>query len=330
MKLRYFGYYLRKFETQDKFLFNIKSIIDAFVSSKDMALKGSFKRGDDKLYITPVTGHQNLYYFVRTSDNELIKRINEQNLKVGELTDRLSENEKVAYASYVYLSDDDCILACAGSTSCSRFDDFAGYINELFKKVGLEKYELTIEALTSNSEKKDLLQMEMVNSVYIDVAADRGLGKLIAQELTGSTESSIGNFRITIEPSGTNLKQMFAKMLNRLVPGKKAKNEQGVTRIGAKAKHDELKGQLTDYWLDNENNLTDSLNPKATKVLLPDQIAAKFDSNLQIDGLYKLYIANNGLKKQADSLLQKYTNSMQFTVKSKGVDNVHQLNTGSD
>lgn len=330
MKLRYFGYYLRKFETQEKFLFNIKSIIDAFVSSKDMALKGSFKRGDDKLYITPVTGHQNLYYFVRTSDNELIKRINEQNLKVGELTDRLSENEKVAYASYVYLSDDDCILACAGSTSCPRFDDFAGYINELFKKVGIEKYELTIEALTSNSEKKDLLQMEMVNSVYIDVAADRGLGKLIAQELTGSTESSIGNFRITIEPSGTNLKQMFAKMLNRLVPGKKAKNEQGVTRIGAKAKHDELKGQLTDYWLDNENNLTDSLNPKATKVLLPDQIAAKFDSNLQIDGLYKLYIANNGLKKQADSLLQKYTNSMQFTVKSKGVDNVHQLNTGSD
>lgn len=314
MKLRYFGYHLRKFDTQKKFLFNIKSIVDAFISSNNMELKSSFKRGDDKLYLTHIAEQKNVYYFVRTSDDDLIKRINEQNITVSDITDKLSAHEKVAYASYVYLNDTDSIMACASSTSCPRFDDFAEYINELFKKVGLDNHEFFIEALTSNSNKADLMNMEMVNSVYVDVAADKSLGKLIAKELTGNQNDSLGNFRITIEPTGSNLKQTLANMLTRLAPTGKAKNAQGVTRIGARAKHDELKGQLNDYWLDNENNLTDNLNPKA-KTKLPDQITAKHDENLYLENLYKTYVENNNLKSEADTLLSKYADKTQFSKK---------------
>ncbi|EGQ8486979.1 hypothetical protein FDE57_19780 [Vibrio parahaemolyticus] len=316
MKLRYFGYHLRKFDTQKTFLFNIKSIVDAFISSNNMELKSSFKRGDDKLYLTHIAGQKNVYYFVRTSDDDLVKRINEQNLTVSDITDKLSANEKVAYASYVYLNDTDNIMACASSTSCPRFDDFADYINELFNKVGLDNYDFFIDALTSNSNKADLMNMEMVNSVYVDVAADKSLGKLIAKELTGNSNASLGNFRITIEPTGSNLKQTFANMLTRLAPTGKAKNTQGVTRIGAKAKHNELKGQLNDYWLDNENNLTDNLNPKA-KTKLPDQITAKHDENLYLDNLYKAYVTNKNLKSEADTLLSKYADKTQFAKKAE-------------
>ncbi|MEZ9595724.1 hypothetical protein AB4298_13910 [Shewanella sp. 10N.261.52.F9] len=323
MKLRYFGYYLRKCDTQKKFLFNIKSIIDAFIASSNMELKSSFKRGDDKLYLTHVSGQQHLYYFVRTSDDDLIKRINEQNLTVSDISEKLSANEKVAYASYVYLSPTDNIMACAGSTSCPRFDDFGDYLNELFNKAGLDNYEFFIEALTSNSDKKDLMKMEMVNSVYVDVAADKSLGKLIAKELTGNSNANLGNFRITIEPTGLNLKQTFVSMLKKLAPSGKAKNTQGVTRIGAKAKHDELKGQLTDYWLDNENSLSDSLNPRA-KVKLADQITAKYDENQSLTSLYKSYISNKKLKIEADTLLSKYANKAEFAKKKQPVIDVTQ------
>lgn len=319
MKLRYFGYYLRKFDTQKTFLFNIKSIVDAFISSNNMELKSSFKRGDDKLYLTPIAGQKNVYYFVRTSDDDLIKRINEQNLTVSDISDKLSANEKVALASYVYLSDKDNLMACASSTSCPRFDDFAGYINELFKKVGLDNYEFFIDALTSNTDKADLMKMEMVNSVYVDVAADKSLGKLIARELTGSANAALGNFRITIEPTGTNLKQTFYSILNRLAPRGKTNKKQGITRIGAKAKHNELKGQLIDYWLDNENTLTDNLNPKA-KRKLPDQITAKRDENQHLDKLYKAYIKNKSLKAELDTLLSKYSDKAQFAKKTGQAD----------
>lgn len=312
MKLRYFGYYLRKFDTQKKFLFNIKSVVDAFISSSNMELKSSFKRGDDKLYLTKVTGYEHLYYFVRTSDDDLLKRINEQSLTVSDITDKLSANEKVAYASYVYLSPVDCVMACAGSTGCPRFDDFAGYINELFKKVSLDNYEFHVDALTTSNTKADLLKMKMVNSVYVDVAADNPVGKSVAKLLTGKDDSNLGNFRITIEPNGTNLKQTLSDVVTTL----KGQSTQGFVNVGAKAKHDELKGQLMDYWLDNESNLTDSLNPKA-KTKLEDQITAKYDQNQHLIPLYKAYTNNNSLKAEADALLSTYGDKAQFASKEQ-------------
>jgi Fe-S cluster assembly iron-binding protein IscA len=326
MKLRYFGYYLRKFDNQKKFLFNIKSIVDAFIDSNNMELKSSFKRGGDKLYITQVAEQKHLYYFVRTSDDDLIKRINEKSLTVSDIAEQLSANEKMAYVSYVYLNPIDNIMACASSTSCPRFDDFSDYINELFIKVGLANYELNIAALTSSSNKKDLMKMEMVNSVYVDVAADKSLGKLIAKELTGNSNASLGNFRITVEPTGINLKKPFIEMLNRLAPSGEVKNTQGVIQIGAKAKHNELKGQLIDYWLDNENNLVDSLNPKA-KTKLPDQITAKYDDNSNLDSLYNKYVRNNSLKSETDILLSKYEETSQFAKKMQTpIDSISSAN----
>ncbi|WP_412523110.1 hypothetical protein [Shewanella chilikensis] len=309
MKLRYFGYYLRQVNTQKKFLFNIKPIIDAYISSTNMVLKSSFKRGDSNLYLTQVPSQTRVYYFVRTSDDELIKRINQQNLTVSDIASQLSANEKVAFASYIHLDPKQSIVACASSTSCPRFDDFANYMNEFLQKVRLSNYEFYIDALTSSNDRADMLKMKMINSVYVDVAADKGLGQLIARELTGNTTSSLGNFRITIEPTGTNLKTTFDAVLSKLAPN--SKYAKGVIRIGAKAKHDELKGQLNDVWLDNENNLADSLNPKG-KVKLEDQITAKYDANLSLAKLYADYVSNQNLKPIADPLLQKYTNKSQY------------------
>ncbi|TCN64008.1 RexA-like intracellular sensor of abortive infection system [Vibrio crassostreae] len=326
MKLRYFGYYLRKFDTQQKFLFNIKPIVDAFIGSNNTELKSSFKRGDEKLYLTQIKGHKNLYYFVRTSDDDIIKRINEQSITVGEISDKLSANEKVAFASHVYICPQNQIIAVASGMSCPRFDDFADYINELFHKVKLNNYQFHIDALTANASKQDLLKMKMVNSVYVDVAADKSLGKLIAKELTGSANTSLGDFRITIEPNGTNLKGAFKTMMNRLAPNGTASNTQGVTSIGAKAKHDELKGQLMDYWLDNENNLLDSLN-KGAKTKLPAQITAKFDSNTDLGPLYKEYLKDEGLKAKADPLLDTYKDVKTFAKKEdKKIDTTKSAN----
>lgn len=324
MKQRYFGYYLRKLDSQEKFLFNLKPFVDAFVGSSNMELKSSFKRGDDKLYFTHITGQQHLYYFIRTSDDGFIKRINEQNQMVSDIAENLSEGEKIAYASYVYLSATDCIMACASSTSCPRFDNFAEYINELFKKIGLDNYEFHIDALTSNSDKIDLMKMEMVNSVYVDVAADKSLGRLIAKTLTGEETTNLGNFRIIIEPTGLNMKQTFVSMLNRFAPSSKIQNSDGVIRIGAKAKHNELKGQLTDYWLDNENNLTDSLNPR-TKTKLPDQITAKYDENKYLKTQYDRYVKNQNLNTKADTELSKFADKASFSKNENGQVNINKV-----
>ncbi|MFA0522791.1 hypothetical protein AB4517_04095 [Vibrio sp. 10N.222.52.C3] len=319
MKLRYFGYYLREFDSQETFLYNIKPIIDAFVSANNIELKSSFKRGDEKLYLTKVAAQKNLYYFVRTSDDDIIKRVNEQNITVGEISDNLAANEKVAFASYVYICPERQVIACASGMSCPRFDDLADYINEMFKKVGLNKYEVGLSALTTTSSKTDLLEMEVVNSIYIDVAADRDISRYLCKKLTGSESGSLGNLRITIEPSGSNMRDVFRKIVHRHDTTGNSQSSDGITQIGAKAKHDELKGQLMDHWLDNENNLVDSLNPKAKRRKLPDQISEKFDQNELLALLFRDYVSNNRYKEKSVPLLDQYKEVKPFAAKKSEV-----------
>ena len=320
MKLRYFGYYLREFDSQEAFLYNIKPIIDAFVSSNNIELKNSFKRGDEKLYLTKIAAQKNLYYFVRTSDDDIIKRVNEQDITVSEISENLAANEKVAFASYVYICTERQVIACASGMSCPRFDDLADYINEMFKKVGLNNYEVTLGALTTISSKEDLLEMEVVNSIYIDVAADRDISKYLCKKLTGSESAGLGNLRITIEPSGSNMRDVFRHIVHKHDTTVKSNNTDGIVQIGAKAKHDEFKGQLMDHWLDNENNLTDSLNPKAKRRKLPDQICEKFDENMQLLPLFNAYVSNNRLKEKSVPLLEQYKKVKPFAAKVSKVD----------
>ncbi|MCF2901556.1 hypothetical protein L1267_14340 [Pseudoalteromonas sp. OFAV1] len=285
MKLYYFSYFIRKISTQEKLIHNISDLLTAYCKSNNNALKGSFKYGDEKLYLAKIDGYKNTYYFLKTNNNDLLKRINENSISVGDIKDKLHNNEKVAFTSHIHLSSDRSILAIASGVSCPRIDTFADYFNNLIKKLGLNDYEIEFTALTSNATKKDLLEMEVVNSIFVDVDADNGSGKAILSELFGDTNSGIGGFKITVESTQGNIKEALKKIINK-------KDKSGIVRIGAKAKHSELKGQLMDYWLDNENALSDKLSPSAKRKSLADQIGEKFDSNAQLQTLYNSFISN--------------------------------------
>ncbi|TCN78035.1 hypothetical protein [Shewanella fodinae] len=288
MKLYYFSYIIRKISTQEKYLHNIADLLGAFHKSNNVALKSSFKRGDEKLYLTKIDGYLNTYYFLKTSNDDLLKRINEQNFTVSDIKDKLESGEKMAFTAHIHFSTAQPILAIASGIGCPRLDVFADYTNELFKKVGLNDYEVEFTALSANSTKKDLLEMEVVNSIFIDIDADEGIGKTFLKELAGEYTSGVGSFRVTVESTQGNIKDTFRKIIK--------KNDQdknrGIIRVGAKAKHDELTGQLMDYWLDNENVLADKINPKAKRKSIADQIGEKFDQNSQAITLYEKFINN--------------------------------------
>lgn len=308
MKLFYFSYLIRKTDTQQKLLHNISEFMGAYHKSKNAALKGSFKRGDEKVYLTKIDGYLTTYYFLRTSDHDLLKHINVQNFSVNDIKDKLATDERMAFTAHMHLSSDKPIIAIASGIGSPRIDMFADYINELFKKVGLSGYEIEFTALSSNPTKQDLLQMEVINSIYVDIDADEGIGKSILKEIAGNSTKGIGSFRITIESSEGNMKSAFKGILNKI----QGKNS-GVIRVGAKAKHSELKGQLMDYWLENENVLSDIINPKAKRTSVPDQIGEKFDTNPLVNTLYLKFIQNQpNVISDADTTLLAYNDSAPF------------------
>lgn len=321
MKLRYFGYSLREQKDQSKKLINIKRLVDTYAKSKEPALKNTFKRADDLLYITNVTGYQNLYYFIRTSDDSLLKKIDTENFDVNELSSDLESNEKVAFAAVLYICPTRNVIAIGNNMGSPRIDSLAGFLNQLMAKLHFENYELEVKALTKKSMKKDLMEMEMINSVFLDIDANDGLGKRIVQELTGDSESSIGSFRIKIEPSSGNLKGAFKKILNKYTYGNKPKKGSGIIKVGAKAKHDELQGRLLDYWLDNESTLFSNVDPKKASPSLPDQINTAVNDHGYLEECYLEFIKEQNIKKVKKSPFNSLDDNYIQTIYSVSNDN---------
>lgn len=293
MKLRYFGYLIREENSQEKISHNIKPIIDSYCLYGNSSLKKSFKRFDSNLYITKIEFHENLYFFIKTNSSEIIKKINTHNFSVGDIASQLSKDESLGFASYIYLSPNDPIIGIANSSISPRFDALSDYFNHLFTKIGQSQYTVEMTALCERSKKKNLLEMDMINSVYIDIDANKGIGKLISEQLFTSDHKGLGKLKIKVEGTN-NIKESFTKMVNKFIDDKgKYLDNQGIECIGARAKENEFQGQLMDYYLDNENTLSDNLNPRAKTKTLPEQIDEKILENKKLKQLYKKYFDQN-------------------------------------
>ena len=212
----------------------------------------------------------------------------------------------MGFASYLYIDSKRSIVALANSSISPRCDALADYFNSLFTKLDIDNYEVEFKALSKQAKKKDLLEMEMVNSAYVDVDASKGIGRVIMRELFSSKQGGVGKFKITIE-GNANMKEAFSNLLNRFTDAKgKYIEEGGVNSIGAKAKEDELKGQLMDYWLDNEGALHDNLNPRAKTKSLSVQIDEKVEENKKLTSLYDNFLVQNELKEKDISALKHF------------------------
>ncbi|WP_429219183.1 hypothetical protein [Aeromonas veronii] len=306
MKLRYFGYFIRNKRTQHKFLYNIKEILDAFTSATNLRLKSSFMVSGESLFLAKVDNTPNQFYFVRTSNAELIKRINLSQITIGDIHDRLEQDEDVAFASYVYVSSRECVMAVASSQGAPRFDTLAEYINSLFYKSGLGNYELEIHALTDAPTKESLLEMEVVNSIYVDIDANSDKGALLSRLFLRNSGAGIGSFRVIIESQHGNIKDVMPAFIEEnpvdeaddsleSLLDESITDRSGIIRVGVRGKHNELAGQLMDYWLENSSVISDNLNPKAKRVLLPEQIAQRFDANQLRARLYESFVSENEL-----------------------------------
>lgn len=326
MNLRYFGYSIRDKNQQNAFVYNIKGILDAYCNSTNNILKSSFIDNGENVYLIKIDEHKNLFYLIKTNNHDLIKQVNKVNFSVGDIQDKLSADERIGFASYIYFCDRSSIFALANSIGSPRFDNLCEFINALFSKVGLNDFEFEACALNKNAEKKDLLKMEVVNSIFIDVDANKGLGKLIKDYLFTRNQSGIGNFKITVESTSGNIKDAFTGMMNEFTDSSgniDVIDDTGVQKIGAKAKLDSLRGNLLDYWLDNESCLSDVLNPKAKRKSINEQIEEKFDNNLFKDSYYEGFKIQKNIKVESNSFLDVYKKSAKFNLSDAANDGLH-------
>ncbi|HAT8001525.1 TPA: hypothetical protein GF082_18820 [Citrobacter braakii] len=330
MKLRYFGYVVRNNKEQKEFIYNINNVLSAYCQSDNTLLKNSFVYNKENVYLLKIPTHQNLYFLIKTHNNEIINQINKKTFTVSNIKDKLTDDEKIGFASYVYFDDRNNIFAIANSINSPRVDVLCEYINVLFSKVGLGNYEIEASSLTKNSKKKDLLEMEVINSIYVDVDASKGLGTVIKDYLFSTGTQGIGNFKIVVESTTGNMKDAFSGLMSNFTNEDGVLeniNESGLQKIGAKAKQDALRGQLLDYWLDNESGLSDPINPKAKVRTIMEQIERKYDDNLFKDEYYISFVEQKCVKVEPCKQLDVFKKLEAFNLKQ--VANMPILSNGS-
>ena len=318
MKLRYFGYVVRNNKEQKEFIYNINKIIDAYCQSNNVLLKNSFVYNKENVYLLKIPDHKNLYFLIKTHNNEIINQINKKTFAVSNIKDKLSDDEKIGFSSYVYFSERNNVFAIANSINSPRVDVLCEYVNVLFSKVGLGDYEVEASSLTKNAKKKDLLEMEVINSIYVDVDASKGLGAVIKDYLFSNGTQGIGNFKIVVESTTGNMKDAFSGLISNFTNEDgvlENMSENGLQKIGAKAKQDALRGQLLDYWLDNESGLSDPINPKAKVKTIMEQIEKKYDDNLLKDDYYSSFVEQKCVLVEPCKQLDAFRNVEAFNLK---------------
>ncbi|WP_211299192.1 hypothetical protein, partial [Methylovulum psychrotolerans] len=103
MRVNYYGYYIKNKETGEGSIFNIKNMMRAFCDIDSPSYKNNFFHIDENLYLFKRSN--DVFLFVMTRSNEVIKRINRKEIGVEEIYKILQIDESLGFASYIFIDN---------------------------------------------------------------------------------------------------------------------------------------------------------------------------------------------------------------------------------
>jgi hypothetical protein len=253
MRLNYFGYYVENNNSGAKYLYDIREIISAFCRHGSVELKKTFVYNGENVYLFHHIG--DLYLFITTRSNEIIKKINSENLDVNEIYSALEANECLGFASYVYIKDK---YICFSSTMLApKITWLSFFINELFKKIGCPQYNVKFNAFLYQSSRDEVMNMPFIGRTTIEFSKENTLGEDFIRFIGASREdiADFGSFELVIKPEK---RRSVDKLVKKILP---KISDQGMTKFIAKAKED-VEDSLTDLYIIGRGAICDTISPK--------------------------------------------------------------------
>ena len=288
MRLNYFGYYIENVNTGDKYLYDIRDIIKSFCMYASVDFKKTFEYNNENIYLFHNIG--DLYFFITTRSDEIIKKINSENLDVNEIYTALEANERLGFASYVYIKDK---YICFSSTMLApKISWLSFFIDNLFKKIGAQQYHIKLNSFLSQASRADVMRVPFIGRTTIEFSKENALGEDIIRllGLTNEDLADFGSFELIIKPEKRRSVHRFIKKLLPRVP------DQGMTKFVAKAK-EEIEDSLTDFYLMGRGAISDTITPKNEREIY-NKIVSKNENNRILEDKIAEF-ANNGFITQA-------------------------------
>jgi hypothetical protein len=251
MKINYFGYCFKSPNNDRKVLFDMRNFLRAYSRLKNPDFKNTFMHQDEHVYLLHHTA--DIYLFIITRSNELIRKVNTEDLTVGEIHSLLADNEQLGFASYVIVKEN-----CFGFGStllAPKVDIFSHYLNSLLECLGIVDWRFVPQALLYQATKAEALEMSFIGKTTIELSKNNSFVQDILAAISADTTDTIDleGIEIIIKPKiRKNIKETVNKFLDHIP-------DDGVQKMIMKAKGEGL-SQMTDLYLVGRGAISDSID----------------------------------------------------------------------
>lgn len=287
MKLSYFGYCVARHSSKERYLFDIRPFLNAFCGLDNPEFKSRFTRSEEQVYLLKQS--ESLYLFLMTRTNEVIKKIKSSDLSVSEIYELLQKDEKLGFASYVYIKP--TYLGFASTIMAPKYKAFSDFIVELFYAVGLVDFHFVLHPMLQQATKADALKMDFMGRTSIQINKESSLFDDFRNSLGGTAEefANVDSFEITIKPKPRkDISPAIIKVLNN-VPSS------GLESFIMKAK-EAVDDQLMEIYLAGKGHVSDTLVKESEKAI-EAQIAEKIARNEVLTEKVNEHEANDEFQK---------------------------------
>lgn len=139
-----------------------------------------------------------VYLFVMTKSSEIIKAIDENKMSQSDIYEKLSVDESLGFASYVFPQVD---YFGMGSTFYGpKITKFSQFINRIFKELGIAGVEFKMSALTSSATVTEVLQMPFVARTTFEIGKNNNLFQNLKEYFGDEIETDTEAVEIIIKP----------------------------------------------------------------------------------------------------------------------------------
>lgn len=278
MKLNYFAYVIHDKNNNSYHLHDLAPFLRAFAAVNNSNFKNKFKAANgENVYLFPSA--PNVYLYAMTKSNELIKKIDTNNIGIDEIYTSLERGEEVGFASFVYLGK--YFYGLASTVLGPRNKSFSEFVNNVLIEAGLSRYQFVAMPLMYQSDIEEVLEIPIVGRTRIEVTNGNKLFGWFT-DLLGGDSGDINSFEVIIKPKPyKDISKQFVKF-NKMI------GDKGITKYVVKAKY-ELDEALTDFYLETNGAISDKIS-KDKDSKIATEISSKATSNKILKSKIKEFI----------------------------------------
>ena len=263
MKVTYFSYQLTNGEQLH--LHSIVPLLRKFIGNANNTMKASFTNASgDSVFLFPIRNSNNCYALMVTKDNEIIKKINADEITYEDIQDDLNDNEKIGFASYVLVDRDH--YAIASTVQGPKNKTFTDFINQLLDMLHLNA-EFQCSPFPSRITQEQATELEFVGRTTFEITPENGAFSGLKNFLgMGALPDELNAIQVIIKPVQGNSIQECLPTLNDKI------GSEGVNKYLLRAK-ESLEESVSDFYITGNGFVSDQIvNDEQT---VPTQIADK-------------------------------------------------------